>query len=63
MNEDRDTLLAIRSDLRRAHDILTDIEEGRGGLRSTDEILGGLAAARDRVRAAWRRALRASVGQ
>jgi hypothetical protein len=62
MDDDRDTLLAIRSDLRRANDILSGIAEGRGDLRTTEEILGGLVAARDRVRNAWRRAVVACHG-
>ena len=62
MDEDRDTLLAIRSDLREASDILTGIAEGTTDVRTDQEVRGGLAAARDKVRTAWRRAVHASTG-
>jgi len=62
MDEDRDTLLAIRTELREADDILTGIAQGSGDFRTPNEVRGGLDAARDRVRNAWRRAIRASVG-
>ena len=63
MDEYRDTLVAIRDDLRRANDILAGIAEDHGGYRSAEEIRGGVTVASETVRRAWRRAIRASSGR
>ena len=60
MDEYRDTLVAIRDDLRRANDILAGIADDQGGYRSPEEIRGGVSAASETIRRAWRRAIRAS---
>jgi len=55
MAEGRRTMSALESDLEKVDDMLAGLADLHSNYRSTEEIRGGILAARDRIREMWRR--------